>query len=71
MNAPIETTGDRFAVITELGTLGNIHRKTSGPHAGLWFFVPMVSGRRGNRIGAATAEAAIPRWAKKRGGKIV
>ena len=66
-----ETTRNTFAVVNDVGTLGNLHRKTSGPYRGLWFFVPHVSGRTGSRRGYATADGAVPRWAKKMGGKLV
>ena len=66
-----ETTSRRFTVANAAGVIGSVHRKASGPYKDLWFFVPHVSGRTGSRRGYATADVAVPRWAKKMGGKLV
>ena len=66
-----ETTHHRFTVVNDAGKLGSVHRKASGPYKDLWFFVPFISGRTGSRRGYATADGAVPRWAKKMGGKLV
>ena len=48
---------------TETGArIGGISKKMPG-----WFFVSNVSSHKGSRTGHATAEKALPGWAKKMG----